>query len=195
MKEEEVMKKSFGAKTLLYPTPVWIIGTYDKAGKPNATTIAWGGICSSQPPCVAISLRKATYTYGNIMGRKAFTVNVPSAAQVKIADYCGMVSGKNVDKFNIARITAVKSEKIDAPYIQEFPMILECKLLSATELGIHTYFIGEIMDVKVDDNMLGKDGLPDILKIKPILYGPEIQAYYGVGEYLGQAFSVGKEIG
>ena len=189
------MKKSFGAKPLLYPTPVWIIGTYDKNGKPNAATIAWGGICSSQPPCVAISLRKATYTHGNIMERKAFTVNVPSAGQVKIADYCGMVSGENVDKFSMARLTAVKGEKIDAPYIQEFPMNLECKLLSATEIGIHTHFIGEIMDVKVDENMQGKGGLPDIAKIKPVIFEPEALTYHGVGEYLGQAFSVGKEIG
>ena len=88
------MKKSFGAKTLIYPTPVWLIGTYDKNGKPNAATIAWGGICSSKPPCAAVSLRAATYTHGNIMERKAFTINVPSAAQVEIADYCGIVSGK-----------------------------------------------------------------------------------------------------
>jgi len=74
------MKKSFGAKTLVYPTPVWIIGTYDKVGKPNAMTIAWGGICSSTPPCVAVSIRKATYTHGNIIERKAFTVNVLSVS-------------------------------------------------------------------------------------------------------------------
>jgi len=189
------MKKSFGAKTLVYPTPVWVIGTYDKKGKPNAATVAWGGVCSSKPPSVSVSLRKSRYTYDNIMERKAFTVNVPSAAHIKIADYCGIASGKNVDKFSIAHLTPVKSEIIDAPYIKEFPMILECKLLSTTEIGIHTHFIGEIMDVKVDENMLGKDGLPDILKIKPVLYGPEIQGYYGVGEFLGKAFSIGKEIG
>ena len=88
---------------------------------------------------------------------------MPSAGQVKIADYCGIVSGRNVDKFAGAKITAVKSEKVDAPYIQEFPMILECKLLDTIEIGIHTHFIGEIIDVKVDESMLGKDGLPDIL--------------------------------
>ena len=65
------MKKSFDAKTLIYPTPVWLIGTYDKSGKPNAATIAWGGVCSSKPPCVAVSLRGVTYTHGNIMERKA----------------------------------------------------------------------------------------------------------------------------
>ena len=126
------MKKSFGAKTLVYPTPVWVIGTYDKGGKANAMTIAWGGVCSSSPPCVAVSLRKATYTHGNILERKAFTVNVPSAAQAKIADYLGMVSGRTVDKFAAAELTAVKGDKVDAPYIQEFPLILECKLLSTS---------------------------------------------------------------
>ncbi|OGP89264.1 MAG: flavoredoxin [Deltaproteobacteria bacterium RBG_19FT_COMBO_43_11] len=189
------MKKSFGAKTLVYPTPVWLIGTYDKSGKANAAAVAWGGVCSSKPPSIAISLRKSRYTYDNIVERKAFTVNVPSAEQIKIADYCGIVSGRNVDKFSIARLTAVKSELIDAPYIKEFPMILECKLSDVTEIGIHTHFIGEILDVKVEENMLGADGLPDILKIKPALYEPEIQGYYGVGEYLGRAFSIGKEIG
>ncbi|MEN6422916.1 MAG: flavin reductase family protein [Smithella sp.] len=187
------MKKSFGAKTLIYPTPVWLIGTYDKSGKPNVATIAWGGVCSSKPPCAAVSLRAATYTHGNILERKAFTINVPSAAQVEIADYCGIASGKNVDKFAQAKITPVKSEKIDAPYIKEFPMILECKLVNYTGIGIHTHFIGEIMDVKVDESMLTEDGLPDISKINPILYGPEIQSYYGVGNFLGKAFSIGKK--
>jgi flavin reductase (DIM6/NTAB) family NADH-FMN oxidoreductase RutF len=188
------MKKSFGARTLLFPTPVWIIGTYDKALRPNAMTVAWGGICSSSPPCVAVSLRKATYSHGNIMESRAFTVNVPSAGQIKIADYFGLVSGRSVDKFAAAGVTAVHGEKVDAPYIQEFPMNLECKLLSVTEVGIHTHFIGEILDVKVDELMLGKDGLPDIQKIMPVIYAPETQTYYTVGNLIGRAFSAGKEI-
>ena len=117
------MKKSFGAKTLIYPTPVWLIGTYDQNGNPDAATVAWGGVCGSQPPAVAISLRKSRYTYENIMERKAFTINVPSATQIVMTDYCGIVSGRNNDKFQVAKITAVKSDKVDAPYIKEFPMI------------------------------------------------------------------------
>ena len=188
------MKKSFGAKTLIYPTPLWVIGTYDKVGKPNAMTIAWGGVCSSKPPCVAVSIRKVTYTHGNIMEHKAFTVNVPSASQIKVADYFGMASGRNEDKFSKTGLTALRSEEVDAPYIQEFPMILECKLFSTSEIGSHTHFIGEIVDVKVEESLLREDGLPDIIKIRPVLYGPEIQSYYVVGEFLGKAFTVGKEI-
>ena len=188
------MKRSFGARTLIYPTPVWIIGTYDKAGKPNIATIAWGGICSSQPPCVAISLRKSRYTYDNIIEHKAFTINVPSESQIVIADYCGIVSGKNTDKFAAANITAVKSSKVDAPYINEFPMILECKLLSTAEIGIHTQFVAEILDVKIDEAIIGKDGLSDIEKINPPIYAPELLAYYGICKYLGEAFAIGKKI-
>jgi len=187
-----IMKKSFGALTLAYPTPVWVIGTYDKEDKPNAATVAWGGVCSSKPPAVAISLRKSRYTYDNIRERQAFTVNVPGAVHVMIADYCGMVSGRNVDKFAAAKMTAVRSEKVDAPYIAEFPMILECSLIGQNEVGVHVNFIGEILDVKVDESMLGSDGLPDILKIDPIIYAPENQNYHGIGKCLGKAFAIGK---
>ena len=179
---------------MIYPAPVWVIGTYDHEGKPNAMTVAWGGVCSSVPPCVAVSIRKATHSHGSIMERKAFTVNVPSASQVKEADYYGLVSGKTLDKFSVSGLTAVKSDKIDAPYIQEFPLILECRLLTTSEIGIHTHFIGEILDVKAEESVLGDDGLPDMLKVKPILYGPEIRCYYGVGEYLGRAHNIGKEM-
>lgn len=188
------MKKSYGPKTLAYPTPVWIIGSYDKDGKPNAMTVAWGGICSSVPPCVAVSIRKATYSHGNIVARKAFTVNVPSERHVKEADFFGIYSGKSVDKFEKTKLTPVKGEFVDAPYIGEFPLVLECKLVSVSEIGIHTHFIGEIMDVKADESLVDKDGMPDILKVKPILYAPEVRNYYGVGTLLGQGHSIGKDL-
>jgi flavin reductase (DIM6/NTAB) family NADH-FMN oxidoreductase RutF len=187
------MKKSLGARTLVGPTLVWVIGSYDKDGKPNVMTAAWVGICCSKPPSVAISLRKATYTYGNIMERKAFTVNIPSEKYVREADYFGISSGKDVDKFSATGLTPVKSELVDAPYVQEFPLVLECKLTHTIEIGLHTQFIGEILDVKIDEAMLGEKGLPDIEKIKPFLFSPEIRTYHKVGEYLGQAFSIGRK--
>ncbi|NCO83763.1 MAG: flavoredoxin [Nitrospirae bacterium CG_4_10_14_3_um_filter_44_29] len=188
------MKKSFGPRTLIYPTPVWVIGTYDKAGKSNVMTIAWGGLCCSKPPCVAISIRKATYTYGNIIERKAFTVNVPSEAYAKESDYFGMVSGKDTDKFAAAGLTPAKSGLVDAPYVKEFPLILECKVINIIEIGLHTQFIGEIIDVKAEESVLNEKGFPDIEKVKPILFSPEMRAYYKVGGYLGEAFSIGKAL-
>ena len=189
------MKKSLGAKTLIYPIPVWIVGSYDKDGKPNAMTIAWGGICCSKPPCVAIALRKATYTYGNVMEKKAFTLNVPSEQYAKEADYFGIVSGKNVDKFSATKLTPVRSELVDAPFILEFPLVLECKVIHTFEIGLHTQFIGEILDVKSEESMLGENGQPDIRRIKPILFVPDARTYHKVGAYIGDAFSIGKAIG
>ena len=187
------MKKSLGARTMLYPTPVSVVGTYDKNGKPNVATAAWVGICCSKPPCITVSFRKATYTHGNIVERKAFTINVPPEKYVKETDYIGIASGRGLDKFSTAKLTPVKSDLVDAPYVKEFPLVLECKLRHILELGLHTQFIGEIVDVKADEAIL-ENGLPDMKKVNPILYAPEVRSYYSVGSYLGKAHSLGKEM-
>ena len=188
------MKKSIGAKTIVYPTPVFIVGTYDKGGKPNVMTAAWGGICCSSPPCVAVSLRKATYTYGNIMANKAFTISIPSEDYAKEADYFGLVSGEKEDKFAASGLTPVKSDLVNAPYVEEFPLVLECKVLHTLEIGLHTQFVGEIMDVKADAAVIGENGLPDIEKVKPFSYAPESRGYYRIGSFLGKAFSIGRSV-
>ena len=188
------MKKSLGAKTIIYPMPVLIIGTYDSNKRPNLMTVAWGGICCSTPPCVAVSMRKATYTHSNINQRKAFTVNILSENMVKEADYYGIVSGRSEDKFAKTNITPVKSDLVDAPYGKEFPFVLECKLLKTIEIGLHTQFIGKILDLKVDQSMIGPNGLPDIDKLKPFFFDSANCKYLGTGKKLGNAFSIGKEI-
>jgi flavin reductase (DIM6/NTAB) family NADH-FMN oxidoreductase RutF len=188
------MTRSLGAKTILYPTPVLVVGTYDDKDVANAATVAWGGICCSVPPCVAISLRKATYSHGNITQRKAFTVNVPSERYVKEADYFGMASGRNTDKFAAAGLTPIRADHVDAPYVKEFPLVLECRLVHVFELGLHTQFIGEIVDVKADEEVLDPSGAPDLTKLLPITFAPESRAYFGVGRFLGKAFSVGKTL-
>ena len=157
-------------------------------------TFAWGGICCSSPPCVTISLRKATYTYGNIMERKAYTINVPSEDYVKQTDYFGIASGRKVDKFSTTGLTPIKSDLVDAPYVQEFPMILECKVVHTFEIGLHTQFIGEIVDVKVDEEALGGNGVPDMGKVKPFVFGAEWGFYHAIGHRLAKAFDVGKGI-
>lgn len=188
------MKKSLGAKTLAYPTPVWLVGTYDSEGRANLMTAAWAAICCSKPPSVSVSLRKATYSYGNIVARQAFTINIPSERHVKEADYVGIASGRDLDKFAKTGFTPVDSDLVDAPYVQECPLILECRLIHTLEIGLHTLFVGEILDVKADDAVLGEGGLPAMEKVKPMIFGPEIRAYHGVGAYLGQAFAIGKDL-
>lgn len=188
------MKKSIGAKTLVYPTPAFVIGTYDRDDRPNVMTAAWAGICCSKPPCVGVSLRKARYSYDNILARKAFTVNVPSEKYVKETDYFGIATGRKKDKFAATGLTPMKSDLVDAPFIKEFPFALECSLLDSVEIGVHVQFIGEIVDIKADEAVLNHNGIPDIERLKPILYAPGLNAYYGIGKFLGNAFSIGKEI-
>lgn len=187
------MKKSVGAKTIIFPTPVLIVGTYDASDKPNLMAVAWGGICCSKPPCVAVSLRKATYTYGNIVERKAFTVNILSETHVKEADYYGIATGRDEDKFAATGITPVKSDTVDAPYGKEFPVVLECSLLQTVEIGLHTQFIGEILNIKAEEEVLSDNGILDIEKVKSFLFDPAKRGYYGFGAFLGRAFSIGKE--
>ena len=188
------MKKDMGAKTLLFPTPVLVVATYDRAGKPNAMTAAWGGICCSEPPCVTVSVRKSRLTYDNLMETKAYTVNIPGKAHMREADYFGIFSGKDEDKFAAAKLTPVKSEYVNAPYINEFPLNLECKVIQILDLGAHTQFIGEVMNVKVDETMAEDEKTPLIEQIKPLVFAPGSGCYYTVGEEVGKAFSAGKAI-
>ncbi|MBU1247228.1 MAG: flavin reductase family protein [Proteobacteria bacterium] len=185
------MKKSLGAEIFVLPTPAWVVGSYDGEGKANAMTIAWGGVCCSKPPCITVSLRQATYTYECILERQAFTVNIPSEAHVAQVDYFGMVSGRNVDKFAATGLTAVKAGSVDAPSIEEFPLVLECALLHTIEIGLHTQFIGEIKDVRADEAVL-VDGVPVMDRVLPVLYGTGAKSYFKSGPYLGKAFSIGR---
>jgi len=187
-------KKSLGAKVMLYPTPVLVVCTYDEAGKPNAMTAAWGGICCSEPPCIAVSLRKATASYHNILKRRAFTINIPSEKYAAEADYFGIVSGRDADKFKVAGLTAVKADKVDAPAIAEFPLSIELKLIDSIVIGLHTQFIGQVMDIKADESVLGASGLPDMQKLRPIAFAPTVRQYYGLGEMIGSAFEIGKGV-
>jgi flavin reductase (DIM6/NTAB) family NADH-FMN oxidoreductase RutF len=157
-------------------------------------TASWAGICCSQPPCVAVSLRSATYSYASLLHRKAFTLSIPSDHFVRQADYFGLVSGRNTDKFAATKLTPVKSKLVNAPYVKEFPLVLECKVVDITELGMHTQFVGEVLDVKADEEVLGQDGAVRIEALRPLIYAPDTQEYYGVGKLVEKVFSAGKSI-
>jgi flavin reductase (DIM6/NTAB) family NADH-FMN oxidoreductase RutF len=188
------MKKSLGPEALLLPAPAWVICTYDSKGKPNAMTVAWAGICCSRPPSVAIALRKATYTYSNLIARKAFTVNIASETFVREVDFFGLSTGAVTDKFAATNLTPSLSSLVDAPYIEEFPLVFECQVTHVTEIGLHTQFIGEILDVKAEPGVLGPDDLPRIEQLRPLIYSAVTRTYHGVGGSLGQAFVIGSEL-
>ena len=185
------MKKSIGPETLIYPTPVLVVGSYDAEGRANAMTAAWGGVACSKPPCVCISLRAATASHGNIMARRALTISLPSREQAAAADYFGIASGRKVDKFAATGLTATAAELVDAPYVAEFPLAIECELLEVHELGLHTQFIGLVKDVKVDESCLDEKGRPDVRKLDPIAFAIP-NSYFALGDLLGPAYSIGK---
>lgn len=185
------MFQSLGAKPFILPTPLFLVGTYDQNGQPNVMTAAWGGICASQPPCVGVSVRKARWTYAAIQERKSFTVNIPSRALAAQTDFAGMHSGRDTDKYALLHFTPIPAEHVDAPCIAECPILIELALRHQVDLGSHTQFIGEIMDVKVDSQCLRKDGLPDPALVDPLLFAPLTREYWTLGQFEARAFSAG----
>ena len=168
-------KRSLGVKNLVFPEPAMVIGSYDKDGKPNIMTAAWFGVANSRPFKVSVSLRPATYSYHCIMASQAFTVNVPDASLISYVKFAGKYSGRDMNKFTETGLTPVRSEYVDAPYVKEFPIVLECKLTEYHDLGSHRQFIGEVVDAKIDERLLREDG-----KVNMDLFDPVV---YGQGEY------------
>jgi len=187
------MKKSLGAKTLAQPAPVWAIAAYAEDGTANAMIAAWGGICSSDPASMTISLRPSRYTYAGIMKHKAFTINICPKWLAAESDYLGMVSGSKGNKLEKTGLTPVRSDIVEAPYIDEFPMVIECALTHTYEVGIHTMLVGEVKDVKCDEDKLIDGKHPDVEKIMPLIFTPGTRDYHTIGERVGKGFNMGKK--
>ena len=127
------------------------------------------------------------------MLKKAYTVSIPSDHYLKEVDLIGSISGRDQDKFSITHLTPVQSKIIDAPYIGEFPVVLECKLKKVIELGLHTQFIGEILDVKADESVLSINNQLDIELIRPMIFTPGKGVYHSIGEKIDDAFQLRKK--
>ncbi|MBR3275651.1 MAG: flavin reductase family protein [Eubacterium sp.] len=178
---------NFGSKPLMYPQPVLIIATYDENGVPNAMNAAWGITTDFNEITISLGEHKTT---DNLKVRKAFTVSMATEDQVVPCDYVGIASGRDVpDKFEKAGFHATKSEFVDAPLIDELPLALECRVISFED-GI---LVGEIVNISADESVV-TDGVVDIKKVKPISFDPFGNAYFGVGEKVGNAFKDGMEL-
>lgn len=139
-------------------------------------------------------MRKATYSYHNLMEGRAFTINIPGKQYVREADYLGIASGKNENKLAKAGLTPVKSTFVNAPYIEEFPVNLECKVVNVLELGLHTQFVGEVLNIKMDEALMGDDKKSAIEHLMPLIFAPDTGYYYTVGDEVAKAFSIGKDL-
>ncbi len=187
------MKKNIGPKLGIYPTPVVVVGTYDHNDVPNLVTLAWAGICCSEPPSVQISIRKSRYSHRAITERKMFSVNLPSAKYLTETDYCGLVSGKEIDKFEVTGLTPVRGESLDVPLVLEFPISMECRLTHTLELGSHDLFVGQIVSCWAEDTLLHETGKLDPKRVDPITFMPSGE-YFGIGALLAQSHSLGKKL-
>ncbi len=181
------MRKNFGSQTWMYPLPVLIVGSYDENGKANAMNAAWGGIYDYNQ--VVLCLSEGHKTTKNIKAKGAFTVAIADAAHMTACDYVGLESGNKVaNKLEKAGFTTTKSEYVDAPIINELPMVLECRLIGQTPEG---NLIGEIVNVSADESVLDTEGKIDPALLKPISFDPVYNAYRVLGEKIGNAFSDG----
>jgi flavin reductase (DIM6/NTAB) family NADH-FMN oxidoreductase RutF len=168
--------------------PVFIIGTYNADGTPNAMNAAWGGI--SEEAEISICVDNSHKTAENLITRKAFTVSMATADMMVACDYVGIVSGnKEPDKFAKAGFHATKSEFVDAPLIDELPMALECQVVSYDAETCR--LVGRIVNVSADESVLGDNGKVDVAKLRPITYDSMNHHYLVLGEKVGQAFHDG----
>ena len=185
------MRKSFGAKPYLYPQPVLIIASYDENGVPDAMNAACGGI--SDMAEISMSLSASHKTVKNIKAKKAFTVSMATAEYVVACDYLGVESANKVpNKLEKAGLHVTKSELVDAPIIDELPMVLECEMIDYND---ETEILrGKIVNVSADEKVLGEDGQISLDKFHPITYDPVHHGYYSFGEKAGNAFQDGAKL-
>ena len=184
------MRKNFGSKSWLYPMPVLIVAAYDEQGIPNAMNAAWGGMFTDEH--IGICISEGHKTTKNILATKAFTVSMATVEQLAACDYLRIISGnREPDKFSKAGFTALRSEVINAPIIEQLPMTLECEMVSYDKEGNH--LVGRIVNVSADEKIL-TDGKIDLGKLRPITYDPINHHYIALGEVAGNAFSDGKKL-
>lgn len=184
-----MQKLNIDTNVYLYPMPVVLVGV-EVQGKPNFMTVGWVSRVNLKPPMIAIGINKAHYTPKGIQENGAFSINIPTRSMVEVTDYCGLVSGRTADKSELFK--AFYGELHGAPMIAECPLNMECKLVDTVDLPSNYLFIGEIVGAYCGEEFM-TDGNPDIKKIDPFLLTMPDKRYWGIGEFVAKAWSVGKE--
>lgn len=177
---------------MLYPLPVVMVSVADLAGNHNIITIAWAGTVCSNPPMVSISVRPERHSYAMIKETGEFVINLTTKDLVYATDYCGVKSGRDVDKFKEMNLTPIPGDKVKAPMIAESPVNLECKVTEVIALGSHDMFLAEVVAVHVDDKYMDEKGKFHLESAEPIVYSHG--AYLETGKQLGTfGYSVKKK--
>ena len=176
-------KQRWKAGNMLYPLPAVMVSVTDGKGKDNIITVAWAGTVCTNPPMVSISVRPERFSYQMIRDTGEFVINLTTEELAFATDYCGVKSGKDVDKFREMGLTREKADIVKAPMIKESPVSIECKVKEIKELGSHHMFIAEVVAVHADEKYMDENNRFDLNKAKPLVYSH--------GEYMG----TGKKIG
>ena len=177
---------------MLYPLPVVMVSMADKEGRPNIITIAWAGTICSNPPMVSISVRPERYSYSILKETKEFVINLTTKELAYATDYCGVKSGRDVDKFKEMKLTAVPGKEVKAPLIGESPVCLECRVKDIVPLGSHDMFIADVVAVHADEKYMDEKGKFHLEKSEPIVYSHG--SYMTTGETIGTfGYSVKKK--
>ncbi len=185
-------KQSWKPGNMLYPLPAVLVTVSDKAGNQNVFTVAWTGTVCSDPAMVSISVRPERYSYHMIEETGEFVINLTTEKLTFATDYCGVKSGRDVDKFKEMKLTPIKAEKVSAPLIEESPVNIECKVKEVIKLGTHDMFLAEVVAVHADEKYMDEKGKFSLIKAKPMVYSHG--TYYSLGKELGSfGYSVRKK--
>jgi Conserved protein/domain typically associated with flavoprotein oxygenases, DIM6/NTAB family len=168
---------------MLNPVPVVMVSCADKEGKPNIITLAWAGTVNSDPPMVSISVRKERYSFDLIKEKGEFVINLPTKKLVFATDFCGVKSGRDIDKFETMSLTPEAASKVGVPIIKECPLNLECVVKQSIELGSHVMFLAEVVATNVEESLLDENGKLDLNRAELICYSHG--EYFPLGKPLG----------
>ena len=164
---------------MLYPLPAVLVTVADENGKDNIITVAWAGTVCTNPPMVSISVRPERYSYAMLCETKEFVINLTTEKMAFATDYCGVKSGRDVDKFKETKLTREQASHVGAPLIKESPVSIECRVREIQELGSHSLFLA----VHVESDYMDEKGKFDLAKAQPMVYSHG--EYYGIGKKLG----------
>ncbi len=187
------MTKNFGVNPYLFPMPTYMIGTYNEDDTVDVMMMAWGGICAED--MVALNLEAEHKTVSNIEARKAFTLSVPGTDTLEESDFLGIATAnKMADKFERSGLHAVKSERVNAPIVTEYPITLECEAVEIQSQPYGLRVLGKIVNVIADEKVLDEAGKIDVSKIHAFVFDQMQNGYYAIGEKAGQAWHSGADL-
>ena len=187
------MKKNLGVQQAVYPMPVLMVAAYDENGKVNVMNAAWGMICALDK--IALFIDEDHKTTQNLLKAKAFTVALADQAHMDVADFFGIASGNKMpDKFERTGYHAVKSEHVNAPIVEEFPVVMECELAEVVNTENMYAIVGKIVNVAAEEAVLDEKGKVDPAKLNALIFDPFRQGYYVCGGQAGKAWNAGAHL-